>query len=96
VRVRDGDETRLPHDVTIYTAEELTMTARRRNPADVTLQNLVVYRLEDGAHATDVRADGTFQSDAAHFHFAVDLTVHLDGAEFFRRSWREAVPRRGS
>lgn len=96
VRVRDGDETRLPGGMAIYTAEELTMTARRQDPADVTLQNSVVYRLDDGTHATDVRADGTFQSDATHFHFAVDLTVHLDGAEFFRRNWREAVARRGS
>ena len=93
VRVRDGDETTLPDGTTIFTAEELEMTARHDDPAHVLLLNRVVYRLREHGYAVEVRADGGFRSTVDAIHFDVRLEVLLNGSRFFERSWLESVPR---
>ncbi len=93
VKVRDGDETTLPNGMLIYTTEELTMTAHKEDPANVLLHNRVVYRLNEQGYETEVRAQGSFRSDAAHYYFDLQLSVELNGGLFFHKSWLETIPR---
>jgi hypothetical protein len=39
------------------------------------------------------RADVTITSDAETFHTAIEVVVHDEGRERFRRRWERAIPR---
>ncbi len=70
------------------------MTAFDAEPARASLEADVVYRWHEHAFATEIRARSTQTSDAEAFHLSVRLEVDLDGEAFFRRDWRESIPRR--
>ena len=39
------------------------------------------------------RSDLTIESDAEAFHVSIELVVHDDGEERFRRRWDRTIPR---
>ncbi|MFL5724177.1 MAG: CocE/NonD family hydrolase, partial [Chloroflexota bacterium] len=94
VTVHDGGEDILDDGRRLYSAETLTMTASDADPARATMDADVVYRWHDHSFETEIRAHSVQTSDAETFHLTIDLEVDVDGEEFFRRSWRESIPRR--
>ncbi|MFL5677479.1 MAG: CocE/NonD family hydrolase [Chloroflexota bacterium] len=94
VTVHDGGEDILDDGRRLYSAETLTMTASDADPACATMDADVVYRWHDHSFETEIRAHSVQTSDAETFHLTIDLEVDVDGEEFFRRSWRESIPRR--
>jgi putative CocE/NonD family hydrolase len=94
VRVRDGNETHMPGDIALYTAEELTMTASAADPARARLDNRVVYRLQADGASVEVVAEGAIHSTRDHFFFELQLDVHLNGESFFSRTWKEQLERK--
>ena len=78
----------------LYSAETLELTASDRDPASATLEADVVYRWHEHTFETEIRARSLQTSDATTFELAVELEVDLDGEPFFRREWRESIPRR--
>jgi hypothetical protein len=94
VTVHDGGEDVLDDGRRLYAAETLTMTASDDDPARAILDADVVYRWQEHAFATEIRARSTQTSDAEAFELAIELEVDLDGDPFFRRAWRETIPRR--
>ncbi len=93
VELFDGDVSRLPDGVTLATDERLAMTACHHEPARARVDSVVNYQLTDGDHRIEVRSTGAIRSTASDFHIDMQLTVKLDGNEFFRRRWLETVPR---
>ena len=94
VSVHEGGDEVLHDGRRLYAAETMTMTAYETDPARASLDADVVYRWQEHDFATEIRARSTQTSDAETFHLAVELEVDLDGEPFFRREWREAIPRR--
>jgi hypothetical protein len=95
VRTSEFGEIALPDGrTTLYSGERLEMTARDDDPAHARMHNEVVYRLQAGGAEILVEAAGTIASTETDFHMNVGLTVRLDGAPFFERSWLETIPRR--
>lgn len=94
VSVHDGGEDVLDDGRRLYAAETLTLTAHDTDPARASLDADVVYRWQDHAFTTEIRARSTQTSDADAFALSIDLEVDLDGEPFFRREWRESIPRR--
>ena len=94
VTVHEGGEETLHDGRRLYLAETLTMTAFDAEPARASLEADVVYRWHEHDFATEIRARSTQTSDAQAFHLSVRLEVDLDGEAFFRRDWRESIPRR--
>ncbi|MFL5648869.1 MAG: CocE/NonD family hydrolase, partial [Chloroflexota bacterium] len=94
VTVHDGGEDILDDGRRLYSAETLTMTASDADPARATMDADVVYRWHDHSFETEIRAHSVQTSDAETFHLTIDLEVDVDGEAFFRRSWRESIPRR--
>ncbi len=94
VTVHDGGEEVLHDGRRLYAAETMTMTAFEADPARALLQADVVYRWQEHAFRTEIRASSTQTSDVEAFHLAVDLAVDLDGEPFFHKAWHETIPRR--
>ncbi len=94
VVVHDGGEDVLADGRRLYSAETLTMTASDTDPARASLDAEVVYRWREHAFETEIRAHSTQTSDLETFELTVGLEVDLDGEAFFRRDWRESIPRR--
>jgi putative CocE/NonD family hydrolase len=94
VTVHDGGEDILEDGRRLYSAETLTMTASDADPARATMDADVVYRWHDHESETEIRAHSVQTSDAETFDLSVALEVDVDGEPFFRRSWRESIPRR--
>ncbi|MFL5725495.1 MAG: CocE/NonD family hydrolase [Chloroflexota bacterium] len=78
----------------LYSGEELRMTARDADPAHARMDSDVVYRLRDGDIDVQIDAAGSVTSTETDFEMAVQLRVRLDGEPFFDRSWAETIPRR--
>jgi uncharacterized protein len=93
VTIHDGGEDVLEDGRRLYAAETLRLTASDRDPATATLDADVVYRWAESGHAIEIRARSRQTSDVEAFDITVDLSVDLDGARFFDRSWQERVPR---
>jgi uncharacterized protein len=93
VEVSEGGTTVLPDGRQLYAGEQLTMTASDADPAHARLETRVVYRWREHDFATEIVAEGTIASDADAFVVDLGLRVTLDGADFFRRTWHEAIPR---
>jgi putative CocE/NonD family hydrolase len=93
VEVREGGTTVLPDGRSLYTSEELTMTASDAEPAHARLDTTVVYRWREHDFETEIVAGGLIASDADAFAVDLDLRVTVDGAEFFHRAWHESIPR---
>ncbi len=94
VAVHEGGEETLHDGRRLYAAETLTMTAFDDDPGRASFDADVVYRWQEHDFATEIRARSSQTSDASTFHLAVDLEVDVDGEAFFRRAWRESIPRR--
>jgi len=94
VSVHDGGETVLDDGRRLYSAETLRMTAFDDDPAVASLDADVVYRWREHQFETEIRARSRQTSDADVFNLSIDLEVDIDGAPFFRRSWRESIERR--
>jgi len=97
VVTREFGEQVLPDGkATLYSGEELRMTARDADPAHALMENEVAYRLRDEDQAIDVEieASGSIASTETDFAMSVRLGVRLDGKPFFERSWDETIPRR--
>lgn len=94
VTIHDGGEDILHDGRRLYAAETLELTASDSDPARASLTADVVYRWQERAFETEIRARSRQTSDADAFDLAVELEVDLDGEPFFRRQWREAIPRR--
>ncbi|HEX5014528.1 MAG TPA: CocE/NonD family hydrolase [Candidatus Limnocylindrales bacterium] len=78
----------------LYSGERLEMTARDDDPARARMANEVVYRLRDGEAEIGIHASGLVTSTVTDFEMEVHLDVTLDGAAFFKRDWRETIPRK--
>ncbi len=94
VTIHDGGEDVLEDGRRLYSAETLTLTASDADPAHASMDADVVYRWQDHAVETEIRARSIQTSDAETFHLSVDLEVDVDGESFFRRTWRESIERR--
>jgi len=97
VVTREFGEQVLPDGrTTLYSGEELRMTARDADPAQALMENEVVYRLrdEEGGIDVEIEASGSLSSSETDFAMSVRLGVRLDGQPFFERSWDETIPRR--
>jgi putative CocE/NonD family hydrolase len=93
VKIYDGDTSILPDGITLFTAENIELTAHQTDPARAQLFNEVVYRLTESGYETDIRASGSIRATRDHFHVDVQLHVDLNGHEFFHKSWLETIPR---
>lgn len=78
----------------LYTGEQLEMTASDADPAHARMHNEVIYRARDHGAEILIEASGTIRSTETDFHMNVGLRVTLDGAPFFERGWLETIPRR--
>ena len=94
VTIHDGGEDILDDGRRLYAAETLELTASDATPAVATMAADVVYRWREHAFSTEIRARSRQTSDHDAFDLSVDLEVDVDGEAFFRRSWRESIPRR--
>lgn len=94
VTIHDGGEDILVDGRRLYSAETLRLTASDADPAHASLSADVVYRWHEHAFDTEIRARSLQTSDASTFDLQVELEVDLDGEPFFRRGWRERIPRR--
>jgi hypothetical protein len=94
VTIHDGGEDILDDGRRLYAAETLELTASEAKPAVATMAADVVYRWQEHAFSTEIRARSRQTSDHDAFDLSVDLEVELDGEPFFRRTWRESIPRR--
>jgi hypothetical protein len=77
----------------LYSSERLVLAASDADPAHARLDSDVVYRWTVDGFDIDIRAQGEIASDEGAFDVRVRLDVRLDGAPFFEREWREAIPR---
>jgi uncharacterized protein len=93
VTIHDGGEDGLDDGRRLYAAETLRLTASDADPAHASLSADVVYRWRERAFTTEIRARSRQTSDASTFDLQVELEVDLDGKPFFRRDWRESIPR---
>jgi len=94
VAIHDGGEDVLADGRRLYSAETMTMTAFDADPARAILGADVIYRWQEHAFETEIRARSRQTSDLEAFDLAVELEVDLDGKPFFRRDWHERIPRR--
>ncbi len=94
VTIHDGGEDLLADGRRLYSAETLRLTAADADPAHASLSADVVYRWHEHTFDTEIRARSQQTSDASGFDLHVELEVDLDGEPFFRRTWRERIPRR--
>jgi hypothetical protein len=95
VTSREFGESTMPDGrTTLSTGERLEMTARDDDPAHARMHNEVVYRLQEDGTEIRIEASGTVRSTVSDFHMSVGLSVTIDGAPFFERSWLETIPRR--
>ena len=69
------------------------MTAWERDPGRATFDNRCVYALTQDGMAADVEAVGRTVAGRDSFTLDLQLSVRLDGAAFFERSWHEVIPR---
>lgn len=88
-----ADTAILPDGVALFTDERLAMTAFHADPAHAQLVHEGNYVLKEKSYETHVRSTGTIRSTETDFHLDIELTVKLNGAEFFRKSWLETIPR---
>jgi len=82
VVTREFGEQVLPDGkTTLYSGEELRMTARDADPARALMENEVVYRLRDqeGAIDVEIEASGSLSSTETDFALSVRLGVRLAG-----------------
>jgi hypothetical protein len=87
VRVRDGDFSVLPDGKSsLFTSEQIEMTACHHDPAHARLWSEVIYHLKDHGYETHIRSTGTIRSTETDFHVDVQLVVTLDGNVFFQKS----------
>ncbi len=94
VTIHDGGEDILDDGRRLYAAETLELTASDADPARASMRADVVYRWQEHAFETEIRARSTQTSDASSFDLEVELEVDVDGEPFFRRDWRELIERR--
>jgi hypothetical protein len=94
VTIHDGGEDILDDGRRLYAAETLELTASAADPARASMRADVVYRWQEHAFQTEIRARSTQTSDASSFDLEVELEVDVDGEPFFRRDWRESIERR--
>jgi hypothetical protein len=93
VTIFDGGGSTQEDGSRLYSSERLVLTASDPDPAHATLESDVVYRWSGFGTEADIRARGTIASDEGTFDVRVSLEVALDGDPFFRREWRERIPR---
>lgn len=93
VTIHDGGEDVLEDGRRLYAAETLRLQASDATPAVASLDADVVYRWAETGHAIEIRATSRQTSDIEVFDLTVALTVDLDGARFFERTWHERIPR---
>ena len=93
VHVYDVDAQTLPNGDVVFTSERLKMSASEVNPADVTFASDVIYRLQSGDERVAIRAAISIRSDQSTFYTDIDLKVTLNEADFFQKSWQEAIRR---
>jgi hypothetical protein len=93
VTIHDGGEDILDDGRRLYAAETLELTASNATPAVASMDADVVYRWQELAFSTEIRARSHQASDHQTFDLAVELDVDVDGEPFFRRTWRETIPR---
>ncbi len=95
VTIFGGDRQSLPDGTQLAASEDIRLTARPLDPAHTTLYNRVVYELVQDGHRIAVRSTGTVESDHDTLTADLALEVDLDEAPFFKRTWRETIPRNG-
>jgi hypothetical protein len=94
VRIYGGDFSALPDGVSLFTSEQIEMTAYHHDPAHARLSNQVIYHLKEHGYETEIRSTGTLRSTESDFHVDVQLLVTFNGSVFFQESWLESIPRR--
>jgi len=94
VTIHDGGEDILDDGRRLYAAETLALAASDATPAVATMAANVVYRWQEHAFSTEIRARSRQASDHDAFDLTVELEVDVDGEAFFRRTWHESIPRR--
>jgi putative CocE/NonD family hydrolase len=94
VTIHDGGEDVLDDGRRLYAAETLELTASDSTPAVATMAADVVYRWQEHTFSAEIRARSRQTSDRDTFDLSVELDVDVDGEAFFRRAWRESIPRR--
>ena len=94
VTIHDGGSEVLHDGRRLYAAETLRLSASDADPARAAMEAHVVYRWWEHDAQVEIRARSVQTSTASEFDLGVELEVDLDGAAFFRRAWRENIPRR--
>jgi len=93
VKVYDGSTMTLPNGISIFSSENLEMTAYHHDPAHVQLYNEVNYHFTQHGYETEIFSTGTIRSTQSDFHIDLQLRVLLNGNLFFQKSWLESIPR---
>jgi putative CocE/NonD family hydrolase len=94
IDTHEGETSVLPDGrSTLYVGETLRMVASEREPGVGRFENSCEYRLDEDGRRIIVVAEGTTVADATTFDWSAGIRVELDGEEFFRREWHEAIPR---
>jgi len=94
IRTHEAATTTLPDGAsTLLIGETLAMTASAREPGRGRFENACQYRLDRDGRKVDIVADGTTVATDEAFEMDVSISVDLDGARFFERTWREVIPR---
>lgn len=94
VHLYDGGATVLPSGASLFSSEEIRLTAFHHDPAHASLFNEVVYRLAQHGYEIEILASGTIRATQSDFHIDIQLQVLLNGNPFWNKSWLESVPRR--
>jgi len=93
VRIYEGGSNIMPDGRTDYNSERIEITSHAVDPLRTRMYNEVIYRLDDHGYKIEIIASGTKRATEKEFHLDVQLVVKLNGAEFFRKSQIESIPR---
>jgi hypothetical protein len=94
VHIYEGGSAVLPDGRVVYNSERIEITSHATDPLLTRMYNEVIYRFDDHGYKIEIHASGTKRATEKEFHLDVQLLVTLNGAEFFRRSQIESIPRR--
>ena len=93
VRIYEGGSNILPDGRVEFNSERIEITSHAVDPLRTRMYNEVIYRLDDHGYKIEIIVSGTKRATEKEFHLDVQLVVKLNGAEFFRKSQIESIPR---
>lgn len=94
VQLYDGGASILPDGTSLFSSENIRLTAHHHDPANAHLFNEVVYRLTQHGYEIEILASGTIRAIETDFHIDIQLHVNLNGKPFWQKAWLQSIPRR--